>query len=829
MAEKKVRLTDLPQTNQLLDNAVVLINQNDVDFQAPIKKFLRADNNLSDVDAVTGRSNLGVYSKEDVDGQIQETVIPYVDTAVSNALGNVSPDKIGAKKAADVDGLTSFSTLRNRKPAKEGERVYLVSHALSYNQIPYGGGWFIGHLGSGYADDGGYCATGDGFYWVRDKSIDKLDVTDWGAIPDGASDAGPAAQAMYEFMFGLVQNSVAKPKLSNIVAVRFPAGKFFVSPRDWTKYGTKLASNAPDLGQNPSGYKAANFLAILGAPNSDFGKMIGTTIVSNKTTNAVFHVNHRYLIVDGIIWDGQQTNKASTDTRLMANSTQGVFNEGCSNKQPFLDNDCPAGTFARIRRYDARNTGNYGIRLRDTLDSKFDQIYGSNFCGPVLIAGWSDPLNQWTGKWDHSTAIELTNFNFQSNWCPAFWFPRVGQGLISNGWVEHGNVPYDINNGQWVIDALSVEDCKAVVGGSLVSANGPMWNSRNAGIRQFSGPTGNALDFDTTPNGGSWLSYPKNPDGSDITAWQGGYETGYSRLEAAFSLFNHPVMMEWQRGFLRGYTDSQTRWVRIGVINSQSNGGQWKVRIKCKNGLSGQPANMRPINDGSAGETTISVARTGGSNPVVTMSHTGYTGVRSGQYYANGNTQVTLYAEIASYTEYDIILEHTGLTRAETGQPSIFSPSNAFVNWPNQKNIIQQFSLHNNTAGIGAYDRAIAIDSQAVDAADADMSGPVGLVRVKLNGVDYAMPAYGIRPVISAQSSGQNVTVGSAINLSVTASDAFKYQWMKDGAAIDGATAATYTKSNAQTTDSGSYTVVVTGAGPTGLTATSAAMAVKVA
>ena len=82
---------------------------------------------------------------------------------------------------------------------------------------------------------------------------------------------------------------------------------------------------------------------------------------------------------------------------------------------------------------------------------------------------------------------------------------------------------------------------------------------------------------------------------------------------------------------------------------------------------------------------------------------------------------------------------------------------------------------------------------------------------------------------ITTQPSGANIYLGNSHTLSVSATStgtgSFTYQWFKDGTSIPGATSATYTISNAQFTDGGSYTVVVTlGA----LSATSAAAVVNV-
>lgn len=67
-------------------------------------------------------------------------------------------------------------------------------------------------------------------------------------------------------------------------------------------------------------------------------------------------------------------------------------------------------------------------------------------------------------------------------------------------------------------------------------------------------------------------------------------------------------------------------------------------------------------------------------------------------------------------------------------------------------------------------------------------------------------------PAIVTQPASQTVNAGSNVTLSVVASGEapLSYQWQKDGADIDGATAASLALNNVSTADSGSYAVVVT-------------------
>ena len=72
-------------------------------------------------------------------------------------------------------------------------------------------------------------------------------------------------------------------------------------------------------------------------------------------------------------------------------------------------------------------------------------------------------------------------------------------------------------------------------------------------------------------------------------------------------------------------------------------------------------------------------------------------------------------------------------------------------------------------------------------------------------------------PSISSQPSGATIAVGATLSMSVTASGGsnLTYQWWKGASSISGATSATYSKTNAQTGDSGSYACVVTSDGGT--------------
>jgi hypothetical protein len=62
-----------------------------------------------------------------------------------------------------------------------------------------------------------------------------------------------------------------------------------------------------------------------------------------------------------------------------------------------------------------------------------------------------------------------------------------------------------------------------------------------------------------------------------------------------------------------------------------------------------------------------------------------------------------------------------------------------------------------------------------------------------------------VAPIITTQPTAQSIAVGATLTLVAAADGAVSQQWYLAGVAVTGATSATYTKANAQTTDSGNY------------------------
>ena len=100
---------------------------------------------------------------------------------------------------------------------------------------------------------------------------------------------------------------------------------------------------------------------------------------------------------------------------------------------------------------------------------------------------------------------------------------------------------------------------------------------------------------------------------------------------------------------------------------------------------------------------------------------------------------------------------------------------------------------------------------QSADAGSYAVVVTNGVGSVTSSSATLTVNAAPVAPSISAQPQNISVTVGSAATFTVTANGAapLSYQWQKGGTAIAGATSASYAIASAQTTDAGSYLVVV--------------------
>lgn len=313
--------------------------------------------------------------------------------------------------------VQSYDDLRKLQPSADGVRVSLKGWNAGQR---YGGGEFIGRVGSKAPDDGGIVASsGANWYWQRVvEDPNRLDVTHFGAIPDGKTDCAVAVMAMFKW------TQAKYPTLG----IRFPAGTFFLSQ---FKYDPQIA-----------------FFKIAGQFTT-FGYFATTTLVSNTDANALFDVQARWTEMSGFVFNG---------------GNKGVATEQL-NKKGFYNNRIIEGQYINGHCLRFQYVGGTCMQMVDTLDTKLSQWYASNCTGDVIASTWS---NSPKGAWDHVTAIDLSNFNAQNcSGGKVLNLPRATQCFITNGWIEHCENPGDLSNGQWIINGFNMEDCKNPMRGNF--------------------------------------------------------------------------------------------------------------------------------------------------------------------------------------------------------------------------------------------------------------------------------------------------------------------------------------------------------------------------
>lgn len=573
--------------------------------------------------------------------------------------------------------VNSFAELRTTAPAKAGDFA-LLKRYYDKDSTFRGGGMFVGFVTTALpVDDGGTYAVGNGFFWKRVvNSQDELNIYHFGGRGDGVTDDSGAFKLMLNWAQNVNTNS-------RNLGVRFPGGKFLINPID-------LSAN-----EIPSFY-------LYGDDNPQ-GGMPRTTIISDKSDNPVFKVNARRTVIKGISWNGQ----ASADITTNKNA---ITADLCTNRQPFFENIMVAGETVFISCFRVQNNGGTAIKLLDTLDTKFDQIYTINTYARVFEVGWSDTAN---GVWDHSTAIELSNANFQSGYGDAtLMMPRVTQGLIRNVWIEHTRCPGDLSNGQWLVEALSLEDCASPMN---------MDNAR-VQIRQLNLQSGGMVSLNTSA--GRWLS---------------GYETGWRRDESFGTQMSGTLRVGWYSGYKITNTSTSDKWYKLGKVFMPKDNQQWVIEMIGKvsnDALSGTAGS--PITAVSSGSSYLSISRCA-TAIYGDIRHHGSPAVLDIRFNRIGVTTSEIWVKLkAASGDTMFNLKSTGPTRFESGECSLFTPDLSEVTDLTTIGTVSpaaRMSLHNGLAGVGANEKGVLTVATTAATAPATTT-PAGYITVNVNGTD---------------------------------------------------------------------------------------------
>lgn len=580
--------------------------------------------------------------------------------------------------------VNCFADLYTTAPAKSGD-IAVLKRYYDKDSTFRGGGDFVGFTGTTpLADDGGTIAKTPGFYWKRIiNDVTEVNLYHFGAKGDGKTDDSDAFKRM--FSWSQKYDTTAKD-----LGVRFPQGKFLISPVDLT------ASEIPCF-------------ALYGS-DSPYGGSPRTVIISDKSVNTVFKVNARRTVIRGIHWNGQATADTTTNTGA-------ITADMVSNVQPFFENITVEGQFVNIHGFKAESIGGTAIKLLDTLDTRLDQIYSRETYARVFDVGWS---NSPKGVWDHSTAIELTNANFQSGYGDAtLMMPRMTQGLIRNVWIEHTRFPGDLSNGQWLIDALSVESC----------GNPLLLNNSRVQMRQLNLQAGAKVDLENAA--GRWLS---------------GYETGWRRDENYGTVMTGTMKAGWYSGYKMTNTSDVDKWFRVGKFTFPKINQQWTLEMVSKLSTA-NPAGTasNPVQTVSSGVTFLNLQRCA-TAVWADMFHRGLTAIVDVKYkrtYANiAEVWVKLKAGSGD-TMFN--LRSTGPTRFEAGECSLFTPDLTEVADETTIGTVTpsaRLSFHNGLAGIGANEKGVVTLATADTSAPVN-AAPMGYIILNINGIDRKFPYYG--------------------------------------------------------------------------------------
>ena len=580
--------------------------------------------------------------------------------------------------------FNAFSELRTSAPDSNGELVFLISYKSgSYK----GGGMFVGNLTAADDDNGTIASGGGSWHWARAvEDYETLNVLHFGAAHDGTTDDHDAVLSMWNWS----RSQTGSPLARN--GIRIVEGNILISPIDISSY------NVTDF-------------AIHG-PTTPYGVRPLVYILSDQSSKPAFTVSAERVTLRGLGWNGKCKGTADANLKPLTKS----------NVQPFFKNVWAgdSGQSVHVMGFQNMDGGGHVFDVMNLYQSKFDQVYSSYCYGDVWHITWSGEDGTY---WDHPRSVEISNVNLQ--YCfgdgGGIFAKRMEQGTLRNVWIEHSRYPGDISDGAWIIDALNIE-----------STPYPMIMNNTRDIaRQIS-----------LQSGASILR------GTDGDGWLADEEKGWIRQENYGILANAPVASLWDASMIRGTNSYNTSiWLNVGRVETQQAGGIWEFEILSKMGnIAPNTSTVRPTNNGAPGITRVMIQRGPGTQPIVTYSHEGTSGVTGVRFYGlNSATYCILYVQLAANVgEYGVFARSTGITRFDSGSWNLFRPSgDVSTATPSSTTVaVPKASLHNGEAGIGAEGSIVTIDTITVEPDTVNTTMIAGFMITKINGVDYAIPYY---------------------------------------------------------------------------------------
>ncbi|WNA15941.1 EPS depolymerase [Xanthomonas phage XaC1] len=626
-------------------------------------------------------------------------------TSATNAKTSETNSATSATNAQNYYNLTiansidSIATLKTMQPTLANPVVAVRGYNAGTN---IGGGNFYYVADTSTVEDGGlfFRVDSKGGWRRATPAVDDLDITHFGAMCDGKTDDAAAIIKMHKWSLATGGNFGP--------GVILPAGSTAV---DVVDLGTAEISSFKIRG-----------------PERAYGHLVSATLVpfSKTQTTPMFTFCARRMEVSNL--------------RLL----------GTGTVQPFFKNTVTRGAFARVHSIRTDYIGGRAFQLIDTLDCKFDQIYSYNGNAAFLWVTWS---NLSPGSWDHPTAIEISNFNFNSHKNEyAVSAIRAGQSMMYNGWFDHCEYPFDISQGGWTLDNITMENATNPAGiqySKLVQIN-CRWEQGKGLDNTVSGYT---QDMDLA-NGGS----------GNMPSWvTNGYDQGVVEIKPAGAKFDCGISNEFQySNLILTNSSNAEQWVQVGRICTQGQGSTWKMNILGTNGWdSANSALVRPAGTNfGGGNATIYFESKSPSSQNTTTGEMHWYGEGScpikAVKYLHSWGYCTVYVKMGSYTKSAaVFLECNGTSRLQTGNPF----------WLRADNIIMTEDEVLAVSNIATAVKRWAINSGDYDAPGIGMDLDSGKVVLNSTYVDNAasrhlqVSFYGVDQYIPLQATNQSIRI----------------------------------------------------------------------
>jgi len=534
-----------------------------------------------------------------------------IDNADVTFKGNVA----GADAVDDNDFVTlsqlhnitlmsdDFEGLGELVPVSVNQLAMIRAHTAGTN---YGGGVFKAVAGSGTTDGGMIHTVNDDFHWRRDIDAANVDITMFGGIPDGVTDAADSMLAMYEWASGL-------GGINQHIGIRLPSGEIALS---------KLAITTD----------AISFFRLHGAGSNHFGYLGGTRLIlTGEADSIAIDIQCRWVEIGNL-------------------SIVGQFDVD-SVVRHFFKNSLTQGQYFNLHSIDIREMGGRTFQLVDTLDTKLNQFYTHRLRDNFLRVLASGELS-----WDHSTAIELSNFNIQthlgeSDQQGVLFIPNCSQSMIWNGWIEHCTYPGNLTLGEWSIRDLAMEtnDNPLYMGQSRVST----YNCSNA--------TGAGIDVITDMT---------------VNAVTGEYESrSLSLYEAGRTQFySHGVYIEGALKTTLNYAgqiysnsgNGSQVWVRVGRFVGSATAEVYVIKCIGRTGF----ATPGTATGGIEGFSEITIQNRGTLTNTVQFNGFRTSAITDVRYEKNFTSDTIVYVRVNAFSRVGFEAFSTGTSRLDAGEHS---------------------------------------------------------------------------------------------------------------------------------------------------------------